>query len=82
MLFTQIVELEGDCAKTITTFGFITTNRLSKIKRKQMFYLIIEIKNNTYTEPTTGFWSIDYEILFPDFSKICFHFLLIITNSK
>ena len=55
MLFTQIVELEGDCAKTITTFGFITTNRLSKIKRKQMFYLIIEIKNNTYTEPTTGF---------------------------
>ena len=31
VLLAQIVELEGDCAKIIKTFGIITTNRLSKI---------------------------------------------------
>ena len=28
VLLAQIVELEGDCAKINTTFGFIATNRL------------------------------------------------------
>ena len=36
VLLAQIVELEGDCAKINTTFGFITTNRLSKIKNKSL----------------------------------------------
>ena len=41
----QIEELEGDCAKIITKFGFITTSRLSKIeKKKQIFYFIIQKK--------------------------------------
>ena len=42
----QILELEGECAKTITKSGFITTNTLGKIKiiNKQVFYLIIQKK--------------------------------------
>ena len=32
VLLVKIVELEGDCAKIITKFEFITSNRLSKIK--------------------------------------------------
>ena len=39
-------------------------------------------RNNTYKNLQIGFWSIDYEILFPDFTKFCYHLLLIITNSK
>ena len=31
VLRAQIVELEGDCPKIITKYGFITTNRLRKI---------------------------------------------------
>ena len=31
VLLAQIVDLEGDCDKEIKKFGFITTNRLSKI---------------------------------------------------
>ena len=43
VLLAQIEELEGDCAKIITKFGFITTSRLSKIeKKKQIFYFIIQ----------------------------------------
>ena len=34
VLLAQILELEGDCAKIITKRGFITTKRLSKIKKK------------------------------------------------
>ena len=34
VLLAQILELEGDCAKMITKLGFITTKRLSKIKKK------------------------------------------------
>ena len=30
----KTVEVEGECAKMITKFGFITTKRLSKIKKK------------------------------------------------
>ena len=45
VLLAQIEELEGDCAKIITKFGFITTSRLSKIeKKKQIFYFIIQKK--------------------------------------
>ena len=35
-------------------------------------------------KPNCRAWSqaIDYEILFPDFSKFCFHLILAITNSK
>ena len=44
VLLAQILELEGDCAKMITKLGFITTKRLSKIKKKQIFYLIIQEK--------------------------------------
>ena len=32
VLLAQIGELEGDCPKIITKFGFITTSRLSKIE--------------------------------------------------
>ena len=39
----QIVELEGDSAKIIAQFGFITTNRLTK-QTHQIFYLIIQKK--------------------------------------
>ena len=43
VLLAQIEELEGDCAKIITKFGFITTSRLRKIeKKKQIFYFIIQ----------------------------------------
>ena len=34
VLLAQILELEGDCAKKITNLGFITTKRLSKLKKK------------------------------------------------
>ena len=44
VLLAQIVELEGDCAKIIIKFGFITTKRLSKIKKTQISYLIIQKK--------------------------------------
>ena len=40
VLLAQIVELEGDCAKVITKFGFITTNRLSKIKKTSVWGFI------------------------------------------
>ena len=33
VLLAQIVTLEGDCAKITTKFGFITTNRLDRIKK-------------------------------------------------
>ena len=32
VLLAQIVELEGDCAKIITKFGFLTIKRLGKKK--------------------------------------------------
>ena len=39
VLLAQIVELEErDCAKINTTFGFITTNRLSKILKKSILF--------------------------------------------
>ena len=45
VLLAQIKELEGDCAKIITKFGFITTSRLSKIeKKKEISYFIIQKK--------------------------------------
>ena len=34
VLLAKIVELGGGFVKIITKFGFITTNRLSKIKKK------------------------------------------------
>ena len=42
VLLAQIVELEGDCAKVITKFGFITTNRLSKIQKKTSIWGFIK----------------------------------------
>ena len=46
VLLAQIGELEGDCAKIITKFRFITTSRLTKIKKKtkQIFSLISQKK--------------------------------------
>ena len=38
VLLAQIVELEGDCAKIITKFGFITSNRLSKLKKNNILF--------------------------------------------
>ena len=35
VLLAHIEELEGDCAKIIQKFGFITTSRLSKIESKK-----------------------------------------------
>ena len=38
VLLAQIVELEGDCAKIITKCGFITSNRLSKLKKNNILF--------------------------------------------
>ena len=39
VLLAQILELEGDCAKMITKLGFITTKRLSKIKKTNKYFI-------------------------------------------
>ena len=53
VLLAQIEEVEGDCAKIITNFGFITTSRLSKIeKKKQIFYIFIIQKKIHLQDPT------------------------------
>ena len=89
VLLAQILELQGDFAKIITKLGFITTKRLSKLKKNQIFYLIIQEKKGfpfswgcNYLSLQNGFRSTDYETLFPDFSKFSFFLLLIIMNSK
>ena len=43
VLLAQIEELEGDCAKIITKFGFITTSRLSKSETNILFHNSKEI---------------------------------------
>ena len=49
VLLAQIEELEGDCAKIITKFGFITTSRLSKIEKKETNILFHNSKEITLT---------------------------------
>ena len=39
VLLAQFEELEGDCAKIITKFGFITSSRLSKIEKKNEYFI-------------------------------------------
>ena len=62
VLLAQILELEGDCAKKITNLGFITTKRLSKFKKNQIIYLIIQEKKGfpfswgcNHLSPQNGF---------------------------